>query len=1144
MDNRIFLKSEKGYFGEGEFKFGGCFIPEILYPALHDLQKAYKQIFQTKGFQKELKHLLKTFVGRPTPLIYAKNASAILGNDIYLKFEGLANTGAHKINNALAQVLLAKRMKKQHVIAETGAGQHGVAVASVCAFLKMPCTIFMGATDMQRQRPNVFIMEQFGAEVIAVESGTKTLKDAVNETLRQWSKSPQTYFYVLGSALGPYPYPDIVRDSQAIIGKEIKKQIKKALSKYANTFLPDYLIACVGGGSNAMGAFSAFLEDMEVQLIGVEAGGDNFAPNKHAMRLTDTSQASIGIAHGFRSYFLQDKHGQIANTHSISAGLDYAGIGPQLAHLAHIGRIQFIGASDDSALEALQFFARHEGILPALESSHALAGALEIAKREQNKIIVINVSGRGDKDIFITAKALCTQAWRDFLESELQSIEKLLKQKNKPAEEIMIEQQQDEAIKQRTEELRLALQDMSHEDFAFFDSMNTTQSTPTQIDEQIDSTTQTQQDMMDNDTLLQEEYKQDINDTTQLQDTEESLLHTATQIDDITAQSHDDIESCEANEQINTKDNDELHNTNMPPLHFLTPHADDTQLTTNIEDNHAITNDDTTRMQALQFLQETTQDIATPQTQQPNEDLHTALENTDENTQIDNTIQQDSITQEHMQNISLESLINEEQEHETDNNKETCEQHDKDTETQSQQEYIPQFLESDITQECQQDSNTTQIDSHTPEDTNIPQDTTTQDSYTTQVNTLAQQLSHELHAIQEYAMPETLQDLQLLAEKANAQHTATQDDTNQIIDSQTINLQSLDDNQDITENKENITQTFDTMQVDSPTQESTPPFDSTDSIATQDSQINVDNKPLESMQTTQPENTATLAIEQTLYDESQKEQAQPTLNNIESLLDNTDDNILDTPLHFDDESTKDDLSPTLDGELVLQETHQKDEINTDINAFDTILGLQDTQSTQDNPILDLTDTHKDNTAINSLPTQDNEAFMMQDSIASQTLETTNTDDLMLFDTTHDNLDTLESLDIMPTIAQDTDSLILDIPDNANIANDLQDLEQAITDELTGIFDEQNNESLTQEPIALDTIDMQTQTTMQSHQETINTITTEIEQDTQEEQESSIHNANEEAHKHTLSYIATTTTSPRVFKTDPELSKICGKSLKS
>lgn len=553
MDNRIFLKSEKGYFGEGDFRFGGCFIPEILYPALNDLQKAYKQIFQTKGFQKELKRLLKTFVGRPTPLIYAKNASEILGNEIYLKFEGLANTGAHKINNALAQVLLAKRMKKTHIIAETGAGQHGVAVASVCAFLKMPCTIFMGATDIQRQRPNVFIMEQFGAEVVAVESGTKTLKDAVNEALRQWSKVPHEYFYVLGSALGPYPYPDIVRDSQSIIGKEIKKQIKKALGKYLNTFLPDYVVACVGGGSNSMGAFSAFLEDMEVKLVGVEAGGDDFKANKHAMRLAENSGASIGIAHGYRSYFLQDKHGQISNTHSISAGLDYAGVGPQLAHLKHIGRVEFMAASDNSALEALQFFARHEGILPALESSHALAGVLEIAKKEKNKIIVVNVSGRGDKDIFITAKALCTNAWRDFLESELQSVEKLLKQKNKPKEVVVQEEKDEEESKQRQNELKLALQDISHEDMSFFDSTNTenddtkAQDTQHLTSTQVDSTIQ-----MKDDKSLHKLDTQDLSSMTLDSISEQSLEKLDSMLSNQGVESRADSENLESKAACHT----------------------------------------------------------------------------------------------------------------------------------------------------------------------------------------------------------------------------------------------------------------------------------------------------------------------------------------------------------------------------------------------------------------------------------------------------------------------------------------------------------------------------------------------------------------------------------------------------------------
>ncbi|RDU66523.1 tryptophan synthase subunit beta [Helicobacter didelphidarum] len=459
MEKKIFLESKNGYFGEGELSFGGCFIPETLYPPINELQRAYKHIFQSKSFRKELKHLLKTFVGRPTPLIYAKNVSKILENEIYLKFEGLANTGAHKINNALAQVLLARKMHKKRVIAETGAGQHGVAVASACAFLRIPCTIFMGAIDIERQRPNVFIMEQFGAKVVSVASGTQTLKDAVNETLREWSKDPVDSFYVLGSALGPYPYPDIVRDSQKIIGKEIKKQIKKALR-----VMPDYIVACVGGGSNAMGAFSAFLKHEEVQLIGIEAGGIAES-NKHAIRLSKQSNARIGIAQGFKSYFLQDKVGQIASTHSISAGLDYAGVGPQLAHLASIQRVQFDFASDTEALEALQFFARHEGILAALESSHALAGALKIAKNVKNRIIIVNVSGRGDKDIFITAKELCAPQWKEFLESELKRVEKKIKAQQLEKEELTIVNE----TKSHKEEFLDTLKDLESKDLEFLD---------------------------------------------------------------------------------------------------------------------------------------------------------------------------------------------------------------------------------------------------------------------------------------------------------------------------------------------------------------------------------------------------------------------------------------------------------------------------------------------------------------------------------------------------------------------------------------------------------------------------------------------------------------------------------------------------
>lgn len=416
---KIFIKSKNGYFGEakeGKHAFGGQYVPEILLPALKELEKAYRGVFRSKGYKKELKNLLKHFVGRPTPLIYAKNASKILGNDIYLKFEGLANTGAHKINNALGQVLLAKYMGKKRVIAETGAGQHGLATAAACAKLGLECEIFMGEIDIARQRPNVFNMELFGAKVQSVSSGSKTLKDAVNEALREWSKRSEDSFYVLGSALGPYPYPDIVRDLQSVISKELKKQTKA----YFNG-LPDIMIACIGGGSNAMGFFTHYLKE-DVKLIGVEAGGKGSGMGENAIRI-NAINASEGIAQGYKSLFLQDEDGQLSHTHSISAGLDYPGIGPQLAHLHEVNRIHFTSATDDEALEALAFFAKNEGIIPALESSHALAALLKVCKEIKGKKIIANVSGRGDKDIFITAKALTPTQWKNFLRDEIKRIE-------------------------------------------------------------------------------------------------------------------------------------------------------------------------------------------------------------------------------------------------------------------------------------------------------------------------------------------------------------------------------------------------------------------------------------------------------------------------------------------------------------------------------------------------------------------------------------------------------------------------------------------------------------------------------------------------------------------------------------------------
>ncbi|PAF45035.1 tryptophan synthase subunit beta [Helicobacter sp. 11S02596-1] len=415
---KIPLKSKNKFFGDPKNGgFGGQYVPEILRPALLELEIAYQKIFPTKAYQDEFKALCKHFIGRPTPLIHAKNASKALSNEIYLKFEGLANTGAHKINNALGQVLLAKKMGKKRVIAETGAGQHGLAVASACAKLGMECEIYMGEIDAVRQKPNVFNMELFGAKVIHVTSGSKTLKDAVNETLRVWSNNSTDTFYVLGSALGPYPYPDLVRELQSVIGKEVKLQCKDYFQG-----LPDYLVACVGGGSNSMGFFSSFINEA-VCLIGVEAGGIGKESGQNAARMDQSGTGRVGIAQGYKSIFLQNDEGQLASTHSISAGLDYAGIGPQLAYLGSIKRVEFINATDEEALRALQFFAKNEGIIPALESSHALAGAIKISQKLKNKKIIINVSGRGDKDIFITAKALHSDSWAKFLQEEIKRLE-------------------------------------------------------------------------------------------------------------------------------------------------------------------------------------------------------------------------------------------------------------------------------------------------------------------------------------------------------------------------------------------------------------------------------------------------------------------------------------------------------------------------------------------------------------------------------------------------------------------------------------------------------------------------------------------------------------------------------------------------
>ena len=396
---------KNGHFGE----FGGRYVPEMLIPALEELEKTYLEAKNDKNFQKEFKHLLKTFCGRPTPLTFAKNLSKKLGGaKIYLKNEGLNPTGAHKITHCIGQALLAKRMGKTRLIAETGAGQHGVATATVAAKFGFSCTVYMGEVDIQRQRPNVFLMEQLGAEVIPVSFGQKTLKDAVNAALKDYIENVKTTHYVLGSVVGPHPFPTINRDFQSVVGREIRKQIKET-----EKVLPDYIIACVGGGSNAMGAFTDFIEDPLVHLIGVEAGGRGKKVGEHAVRFPG---GSVGVVEGYKSFFLQDSDGNLQKTHSISAGLDYPGIGPQLAQLQSSGRVEFASITDKEVLEAFKALTRTEGIIPALESAHAVAQALKLAPTlNKNKIIVVNLSGRGDKDLFIIAKAFKDKKFFKFL---------------------------------------------------------------------------------------------------------------------------------------------------------------------------------------------------------------------------------------------------------------------------------------------------------------------------------------------------------------------------------------------------------------------------------------------------------------------------------------------------------------------------------------------------------------------------------------------------------------------------------------------------------------------------------------------------------------------------------------------------------
>ncbi|MGB9660175.1 MAG: tryptophan synthase subunit beta [Nitrososphaerales archaeon] len=381
-------------------KYGGRFVPETLMSAVLDLEKAYLKLKNDQEFKKELDYYLSEYAGRPTPLYFAKNLTKKVGGaKIYLKREDLLHGGAHKINNTLGQALMAKKMRKTRVIAETGAGQHGVATAMACAVLGLKAEIYMGKEDIERQKLNVFRMNLLGAKVHPVESGSRTLKDAINEALRDWVTNVKTTYYLIGSVVGPHPYPMIVRDFQSVIGKEIESQIMEKENR-----LPDALIACVGGGSNAMGTFYPFLDERNVKLYGVEAGGHGIESGKHAASLCAGDE---GILHGMLTYLLQDEHGQISTTHSISAGLDYPGVGPEHSFLKAMGRANYVSITDDEAVKAFIELSKTEGIIPALEPSHSLAFAIELAgSMKKDDLIVVTLSGRGDKDVQVVADYL------------------------------------------------------------------------------------------------------------------------------------------------------------------------------------------------------------------------------------------------------------------------------------------------------------------------------------------------------------------------------------------------------------------------------------------------------------------------------------------------------------------------------------------------------------------------------------------------------------------------------------------------------------------------------------------------------------------------------------------------------------------
>ena len=391
----VTLPDDWGRFGD----FGGKFVPETLMAALSELEQAYQHARDDPEYQEELDHLLRTYAGRPTPLYFAENLTWHCGGaKIYLKREDLAHTGAHKINNALGQALLAQHMGKRRIIAETGAGQHGVATATVCAMLGLQCVVYMGAEDMRRQSLNVFRIRLLEAQVIPVESGTRTLKDAINEAIRDWVTNVETTHYLIGSVVGPHPYPMIVRDFQSVIGQEARRQILDA-----EGHLPDYVVACVGGGSNAIGTFREFASDASVNLVGVEAGGEGLETDRHSASL---SAGRPGVLHGSMSYLLQDEHGQVRETHSVSAGLDYPGVGPEHSYLKDSGRAQYLEVTDSQALEGFHLLSRTEGIIPALEPAHAIYHACQVARQlPTDQTILVCLSGRGDKDISIVAQA-------------------------------------------------------------------------------------------------------------------------------------------------------------------------------------------------------------------------------------------------------------------------------------------------------------------------------------------------------------------------------------------------------------------------------------------------------------------------------------------------------------------------------------------------------------------------------------------------------------------------------------------------------------------------------------------------------------------------------------------------------------------